>query len=147
MTRAFNYCGDTHWLSPVRQRCSGWIGWHNSAYLVHAIAQLCAIKSLDTGRLGSTKPHRARQAAITLFGVTPRSAVAGSRRFLIDRSDIGHSLGGVAVSETKLTINVAASLHPSFGTANQSRRMKNMLVRMTVSEIVAQALAGCSAQY
>lgn len=61
----------------------------------------------------------------------------------IDQGAIEHSLRGVAISETDLTVNVAALLHTSFGSANQSRRMKNMVVPMTEAEIIGEALAGC----
>ena len=47
---------------------------------MNAIAQLWP---LDIARLGGAKPHRARQAPPILFGLTPRSAVAGSCSFLI----------------------------------------------------------------
>ncbi len=35
---------------------------------------------------------------------------------------------------------MAALLHPSFGAANQSRRMKNMAVPLTEAEIIRAAL-------
>ena len=58
----------------------------------------------------------------------------------IDRSSIGHSLRNVEVSSTQMETNVAALLHPSFGTANQNRRMKNMPKPMTEVEIVRSVL-------
>lgn len=58
----------------------------------------------------------------------------------IDRSSIGHSPRNVEVPSAELRINVAALLHPSFGAANQGRRMKNMLEPATEVEIIRNAL-------
>jgi hypothetical protein len=58
----------------------------------------------------------------------------------IDRSSIGHSPRNVEVPAANLRTNVAALLHPSFGVANQGRRMKNMLVPSTEAETIAAAL-------
>jgi uracil-DNA glycosylase len=60
----------------------------------------------------------------------------------IDRSAVGHSVRNVAIPEADIVTNVAALLHTSFGTANQSRRMQNMTARMTEAEIVTQILFG-----
>ena len=60
----------------------------------------------------------------------------------IDRSSIGHSLRNVEVPAANLRTNVAALLHPSFGAANQGRRMRNMLVPSTEVEIIREALRG-----
>lgn len=58
----------------------------------------------------------------------------------IDRSSIGHTVQNIEVPAAKLRTNVAALLHPSFGAANQSRRMKNMAVPLTEAEIIRTAL-------
>lgn len=58
----------------------------------------------------------------------------------IDRSPIGHSPRDVEIPAANLSTNVAALLHPSFGSANQGRRMKNMLVPLTEAEIIRAAL-------
>jgi uracil-DNA glycosylase len=59
----------------------------------------------------------------------------------IDRSSIGHSAREVDVPAANLRTNVVALLHPSFGPANQSRRMKNMRIPATEAEIIRSALA------
>jgi hypothetical protein len=58
----------------------------------------------------------------------------------IDRSSIGHSPRNVEVPAANLRTNVAALLHPSFGAANQRRRMKNMVEPATEAEIIRGAL-------
>jgi uracil-DNA glycosylase len=58
----------------------------------------------------------------------------------IDRSAIGHSAREVDVPYANLRTNVAALLHPSFGAANQSRRMKNMRISTTEAEIIRTIL-------
>jgi uracil-DNA glycosylase len=58
----------------------------------------------------------------------------------IDRSSIGHSPRSVELPAARLETNVAALLHPSFGAANQSRRMKNMPIPMAEAEIIRAAL-------
>lgn len=58
----------------------------------------------------------------------------------IDRSSIGHSQRNVEVPSADLRTNVAALLHPSFGAANQGRRMKNMLIPAMEVEIIQAAL-------
>ena len=59
----------------------------------------------------------------------------------IDRSAIGHSARNVEVPAARVRTNVVALLHPSFGAANQSRRMKNMRVPVTEAEIIRTAVA------
>jgi uracil-DNA glycosylase len=59
----------------------------------------------------------------------------------IDQSTIGHSVRDVEVPAAGVRTNVVALLHPSFGAANQSRRMKNMRVPVTEVDIVRAALA------
>jgi uracil-DNA glycosylase len=58
----------------------------------------------------------------------------------IDRSSIGHSARNVEVPAAGMTTNVVALLHPSFGAANQGRRMRNMAVPLTEVEIIRAAL-------
>jgi hypothetical protein len=58
----------------------------------------------------------------------------------IDCSAIGHSPRGIEIAGTSHHANIAALLHPSFGMANQGRRMQNMRVPMTEVEIVRAAL-------
>ena len=58
----------------------------------------------------------------------------------IDRSSIGPFLLDVEVPEADLRTNVAALLHPSFGTANEGRRMKNMTVAIAEDEIIRSVL-------
>ncbi len=67
----------------------------------------------------------------------------GAKKWIdIDRSSIGHSQQDVEVPAAGVRTNVAALLHPSFGAANEGRRMKNMLVPLTEAEIVRAALKG-----
>ena len=58
----------------------------------------------------------------------------------IDCSSIGHSPRNVEVPAANLRTNVAALLHPSFGAANQGRRMKNMFTAVTEAQIIRAAL-------
>jgi hypothetical protein len=58
----------------------------------------------------------------------------------IDRSSIRHSPRDIEIPGVDHRANIAALLHRSFGVANQSRRMQNMLVPMTEVEIVRVAL-------
>jgi|GEM_PF-6058969 len=58
----------------------------------------------------------------------------------IDQSSIGQSAHAVDVPGANLRTSVVALLHPSFGTANQSRRMKNMRIPATESEIIRAVL-------
>jgi uracil-DNA glycosylase len=58
----------------------------------------------------------------------------------IDRSAIGHSQCDVEIAGSDHCVNIAALLHPSFGMANQGRRMQNMQVPMTEVEIVRATL-------
>jgi hypothetical protein len=60
----------------------------------------------------------------------------------IDRSSIGHSVRNIEVPAANLRTNVAALLHPSFGAANQCRRMKNMPVPLCEAEIIRAVLKG-----
>ncbi|RZU41100.1 uracil-DNA glycosylase family protein [Edaphobacter modestus] len=59
----------------------------------------------------------------------------------IDQSTVGHSAHDVEVPAAGVRTNVVALLHPSFGAANQSRRMKNMRVPVTEAEIIRAAMA------
>lgn len=66
----------------------------------------------------------------------------GAKRWIdIDHSVIGHSVRNVEVPAARLRTNVVALLHPSFGTVNQKRRMKNMRIQTTEAEIIRAALA------
>ena len=66
----------------------------------------------------------------------------GAERWIdIDQSTIGHSARDVEVPAAGVRTNVVALLHPSFGAANQSRRMKNMRVPVTEAEIIRAAVA------
>jgi len=60
----------------------------------------------------------------------------------IDCSSIGPYLRDVEVPHADLRTNVAALLHPSFGAANEGRRMKNMTVPMAEAEIIRSVLKG-----
>ena len=64
------------------------------------------------------------------------------RGLSIDRSSIGHSARNVEVPAAGVRTNVVALLHPSFGAANQARRMKNMAVPLAEAEIIRAALKG-----
>jgi uracil-DNA glycosylase len=67
----------------------------------------------------------------------------GAKKWIdIDRSSIGHSVRNLEVPAANLRTNVAALLHPSFGAANEGRRMKNMAVPSTEAEIIRAALKG-----
>jgi uracil-DNA glycosylase len=94
-----------------------------------------------------------RPAAILLLGpevcrrayqlMPALEAWRGARRWInIDRCSIGHSQRDVEVRAAGVRTNVAALLHPSFGTANEGRRMKNMAVPLTEAEIIGAALRG-----
>jgi hypothetical protein len=63
-----------------------------------------------------------------------------SRWIDIDQSSVGHSLKDAKIPELNHRVNVVALLHPSFGAANQSRRMKNMAVPLTEIEIIRAML-------
>ena len=66
----------------------------------------------------------------------------GADRWIeIDQSTIGHSARDVEVPAARVRTNVVALLHPSFGAANQSRRMKNMRSPATEADIIRAALA------
>lgn len=65
----------------------------------------------------------------------------GSSRWIdIDRSSIGHSFRNAHIPTADVTSNVAALLHPSFGTVNQARRMKNMVEPVSEADIIRAAL-------
>jgi uracil-DNA glycosylase len=66
----------------------------------------------------------------------------GAERWIdIDRSTIGHSARHVEVPAARVRTNVVALLHPSYGAANQGRRMKNMRGPMTEADIIRATLA------
>ena len=66
----------------------------------------------------------------------------GAERWIdIDQSTIGHSARDVEVPAAGVRTNVVALLHPSFGAANQGRRMGDMRVPVTEADIIRAALA------
>ncbi len=95
--------------------------------------------------------HAIRPRAILLLGpeVASRAHTVmpslgpwrGAKKWAdIDRCAIGHSPRDVEIAGSDHRTNIAALLHPSFGVANQGRRMQNMSVPMTEVEIVRAAL-------
>lgn len=82
------------------------------------------------------------EVAVRVYQIIPAlTPWRNAKRFVdIDRSSIGHSVRNVEVPAAGVRTNVAALLHPSFGAANQSRRMKNMMVPLTEAEIIQAAL-------
>lgn len=112
---------------------------------VHDYEQACL--SLLVKQIREIKP-----TAILLLGPEVASRAAslipalaawrGAERWIdIDQSIIGHSVRDVEVPAAGVRTNVVALLHPSFGAANQGRRMKNMRVPATEAEIIRAALA------
>jgi uracil-DNA glycosylase len=83
-------------------------------------------------------PQVARRAYQVIPALAPWRRA--SRWNDIDGSSIGHSPRKVNIPIAGISANIAALLHPSFGAANQSRRMKNMLQPTTEIEIVRAAL-------
>jgi uracil-DNA glycosylase len=66
----------------------------------------------------------------------------GAKKWIdIDQSTIGHTARDVEVPAASVRTNLVALLHPSFGAANQSRRMKNMHTPATEVDIIRAALA------
>jgi len=61
----------------------------------------------------------------------------GAKKWIdIDQSSIGHSRRNAEIPLADHRTNVVALLHPSFGAANQGRRMKNMRSPATEAEII-----------
>jgi hypothetical protein len=103
------------------------------------VRQIHEIKPIALLLLG---PEVASRAHGLIPALTPRR---GAERWIdIDQSTIGHSAQDVEVPAAGVQTNVVAILHPSFGAANQGRRMKNMRVPMTEAEIIRAAVAGRS---
>jgi hypothetical protein len=96
------------------------------------------IKVLRPDTLLLLGPEVASRAFSIIPALTPwRHA---SRWIEIDQSSIGHSLRHAEIPLLNHRANIAALLHPSFGAANQSRRMKNMPVPQTEVEIIRAML-------
>lgn len=67
----------------------------------------------------------------------------GAKKWIdIDQSTIGHTARDVEVPGANVRTNVVALLHPSFGTANEGRRMKNMRIPTTEADIIRASLRG-----
>jgi uracil-DNA glycosylase len=66
---------------------------------------------------------------------------AGAKRWIdIDRSSIGSLARDVEIEVADVRTNFVALLHPSFGAANQKRRMANMMLPRTEAELIRSAL-------
>jgi uracil-DNA glycosylase len=106
-----------------------------------------ACRLLLVGQIQKIKPTAilllGPEVASRAYSIIPALAPwRGADRWIdIDQSTIGHSARNVEVPAASVRTNVIALLHPSFGAANQSRRMKNMRVPMTEADIVRAALA------
>ncbi len=83
------------------------------------------------------------EVASRAYSIIPALAPwRGAQRWVdIDQSAIGHSLRDAEIPAAGVRTNVVALLHPSFGAANQGRRMKNMRVPVTEADIVRAVLA------
>jgi uracil-DNA glycosylase len=83
------------------------------------------------------------EVASRAYSIIPALAPwRGAGRWVdIDQSTIGHSARDVEVPAAGVRTNVVALLHPSFGAANQGRRMKNMRIPVTEAGIIRAALA------
>jgi hypothetical protein len=100
------------------------------------VKQIREIKPMAILLLG---PEVASRAYGLIPALTPWR---GAKRWIdIDQSVIGHSVRDVEVPGAGVRSNVATLLHPSFGAANQSRRMKNMRIPTTEADIIRVALA------
>jgi uracil-DNA glycosylase len=83
------------------------------------------------------------EVASRAHGLIPALAPwRGAKRWIdIDQSTIGYSARDIELPAAGVRTNVAALLHPSFGAANQSRRMQNMRIPVTEVDIIRAALA------
>jgi uracil-DNA glycosylase len=109
---------------------------YEQACLLLLIKQIQEIKPMAILLLG---PEVASRAHGLIPALTPWR---GAKRWShIDQSTVGHSAHDVEVPAAGVRTNVVALLHPSFGAANQSRRMKNMRVPVTEAEIIRAAVA------
>ena len=109
---------------------------YEQACLALLVKQIREIKPTAILLLG---PEVASRAYSLIPALAPWRGV---RRWAdIDQSTIGHSARDVEVPAASVRCNVVALLHPSFGAANQSRRMKHMRVPLTEVDIIRAALA------
>lgn len=108
---------------------------YEQACLTLLIKELIAIRPTAILLLG---PEVASRAYSLIPALLPWK---GAKNWVdIDRSAIGHAVCGAKIPAAGTTVNVAALLHPSFGPANQGRRMKNMSTPITESQIVKSIL-------
>jgi hypothetical protein len=108
---------------------------YEQACLTLLVKQIQEIKPTAILLLG---PEVASRAGSLIPALAPWQ---GAKRWIdIDQSPLGHSLRDVEVPAASVRTNVVALLHPSFGPANQSHRMKNMRVPVTESAIIRAAL-------
>ncbi|MDR3792279.1 MAG: hypothetical protein P4L03_02755 [Terracidiphilus sp.] len=99
------------------------------------IDQISLIKPRVLLLLGPEVASRAYQIAPTL------APWRGAKRWIdIDHSSIGPSPRDVEIPGAGLRVNVTAILHPSFGAANEGRRMRNMSQPITEAELIRAAI-------
>jgi uracil-DNA glycosylase len=99
------------------------------------IDQISLIKPRVLLLLGPEVASRAYQIAPAL------APWRGAKRWIdIDRSNIGPFPRDVEIPGAGLRVNVTAILHPSFGAANEGRRMRNMLQPITEAELIRAAI-------
>lgn len=135
-------CFRTNWfigLLPGNEQTGRFLRRPNEAYEERCaqllIEQIKLIRPTAIFILGPEVASRVHRIAPRL------SAWRGAKMWAeIDRSNIGHSVHQVELLAAGVTANVAALPHPSFGTANQSRRMSNMAVPATEAEIVRSVI-------
>jgi hypothetical protein len=132
------------WLKSLQQ---GGLSWEVLSVEISSLAEN-QLKALHRAAVHSALPKRKRAIAILAY-------LRGVRREQLSEF-LGISLGTFfrywrtfreSGADSLLTRKirsdtVAALLHPSFGTANQSRRMANMPIPSTEAEIMSRALAG-----
>jgi uracil-DNA glycosylase len=111
----------------------------------HDYEQAC--RSLLVKQIREIKPTAilllGPEVASRAYSIIPALAPwRGAHRWVeIDQSTIGHSIRDAEIPAAGVRTNVVALLHPSFGAANQSRRMGNMRVPVAEADIVRAALA------
>lgn len=135
-------CFRTNWfvgLLPGEQQTGKFLRRPHEGYESQCarllIEQIKLIRPTAIFILGPQVASRAHRIAPKL------SAWRGASRWAdIDCSSIGHCVHGVEIPAAGITANFAALLHPSFGTANQGRRMANMPTPMTEVEIVRSVI-------
>jgi len=136
-------CFRTNWfigLLPGSQQIGRFLRKPDHDY-EHACRSLLAkqIQEINPTAILLLGPEVASRA----YGLIPALAPwRGAEKWIdIDQSTIGHSVRDAEIPAAGLRTNVVALLHPSFGAANQSRRMRNMRVPVTEADIVRAALA------